>query len=146
MKFMGERKESKEFAHDQLYRANILDHYKNPRNWKKIEKPTIFHIESNPLCGDEIKIGLKLGKDGKIIDVGILGTGCAISIAAASMLSERILGMDIEKAGKIDKSVVLSDLGIDPGPTRLRCALLALEGLRKAARKKIMIRKERKKE
>ncbi len=116
---------------EQLYRANILEHFKKPHHWGKLKHADISHTESNPVCGDEIGIGLELDAKGRIKSVGIFGLGCAISIASASMLSDRLIGLTLEQAGKIDKSVVLKDLGIDPGPTRMRCALLVLEGLKR---------------
>ncbi len=123
-------------AREQLYRANILEHYKRPHHWERLGKAHIRHIEQNPACGDEIGIELELDKMGRIRNVGLWGIGCAISMASASMLSDRLVGMSLEQAAKIDKRQVLADLGIDPGPTRMRCALLGLEGLRSALRKK----------
>ena len=119
-------------AREQLYRANILDHYKRPHHWKKLDRADFSRVESNPTCGDEIGIQLKVDAKGKIIDVGLSGSGCAISTASASMLSDRLAGLSLEQASKISKESVLADLGIDPGPTRMRCARLALEGLRNA--------------
>ena len=123
-------------AREQLYRANILEHYKHPHHWERLGKADISHMEQNPACGDEIGIELVLDKKGIIKDVGLWGAGCAISMASASMLSDRLIGMTLAQASKIDKRQVIADLGIDPGPTRMRCALLGLEGLRSALRKK----------
>jgi len=117
---------------EQLYRANILEHYKKPHHWGRLKQADISHMESNPTCGDELGIELKLDAKGRISEVGLFGSGCAISTAAASMLSDRLIGLTLAQAQKLDKKVVLNDLGIDPGPTRMRCALLALEGVRKA--------------
>ena len=121
---------------EQLYRANILEHFKKPHNWGRLARADISHMESNPVCGDEIGIELGLDTKGKIRSVGIYGSGCAISVASASMLSDRLIGLTLAQAGRIDNKTVLSDLGIDPGPTRMRCALLVLEGLKKVAGKK----------
>ncbi len=121
---------------EQLYRANILEHYKKPHHWGRLPKADLSHSESNPVCGDEIGIDIKLGHDGRIQAVGLFGSGCAISTASASMLSDRLIGMTLAQAAKIDKKQVLADLGIDPGPTRMRCALLGLEGLRKTISQK----------
>jgi nitrogen fixation NifU-like protein len=123
-------------AREQLYRANILEHYKRPHHWGLLGKADLSHTESNPACGDELGIQLKLDGSGKIIDVGLSGAGCAISIASASMLSDRLIGMTLKQAASIDRRAILDDLGIDPGPTRMRCALLGLEGLRKAVGEK----------
>lgn len=124
---------------EQLYRANILEHFKAPHHWMKLGKADLSHMESNPTCGDEISIDLKVDKSGKIIDVGLSGSGCAISVAAASMLSDRLIGLTLTQAGRLDKKIVLDDLGIDPGPTRMRCALLALEGVRKMSAAKTRV-------
>ncbi len=118
-------------AREALYRANILEHYKKPHHWNKLADATLSHMESNPTCGDEIGIELKVDGKGVICDVGLSGAGCAISIASASMLSDMLVGMRIRQASKIDKQKLLDELGIDPGPARMRCALLALEGVRK---------------
>ena len=119
-------------AREQLYRANILEHYKKPHNWGRLPKADISHSESNPVCGDEIGVDIKLDNKGIIQSVGLFGSGCAISTASASMLSDRLIGMTLRQAASIDKKQVLDELGIDPGPTRMRCALLGLVGLRKA--------------
>ena len=121
---------------EQLYRANILEHFKKPHNWGRLNHADISHMESNPVCGDEIGIDIEVGKSGKIVDIGLFGSGCAISIASASMLSDRLIGMTLKQAAAIDLRVILDELGIDPGPTRMRCALLVLEGLKKMVRGK----------
>lgn len=126
-------------AREQLYRANILEHYKKPHHWGRLPKADLSHVESNPVCGDEIGMDIKLDGKGLVEQVGLFGSGCAISVASASMLSDRLVGMTLKQAGKLDKKRVLDDLGIDPGPTRMRCALLGLEGLRKAIGEKTKI-------
>ncbi|MCL6089248.1 MAG: iron-sulfur cluster assembly scaffold protein [Candidatus Marsarchaeota archaeon] len=123
-------------AREQLYRANILEHYKHPHHWERLGKVHMSHMEQNPACGDEIGIELLLDKRGIIKNVGLWGVGCAISTAGADEFGRRLIGMTLAQAAKIDKRQVLADLGIDPGPTRMRCALLGLEGLRSALRKK----------
>jgi nitrogen fixation protein NifU and related proteins len=114
---------------DDLYRQNILDHYQNPRNFGTLEHPDISAEDSNPLCGDEIRIDL-LVKDGVIEDVRFSGKGCSISRAAASMLTEEIRGKTLEEVKRIGKDDVLEMLGIELGPVRLKCALLALKTLK----------------
>ena len=69
---------------DDLYRENILQHYKNPHNWGELENPDLEADDFNPLCGDELKVQLRI-EDGKVADVGFIGHGCAISQASASM-------------------------------------------------------------
>lgn len=114
---------------DDLYRQNILDHYQNPRNFGTLEHPDISAEDSNPLCGDEIRIDLKV-KDGVIEDVRFSGKGCSISRAAASMLTEEIRGKTLEEVKRIGRDDVLEMLGIELGPVRLKCALLALKTLK----------------
>jgi nitrogen fixation NifU-like protein len=114
---------------DDLYRQNILDHYQSPRNFGTLEHPDISAEDSNPLCGDVIRIDLKI-QDGKVADVRFTGKGCSISRAAASMLTEEIRGKSIEEVKRIGKDEVLEMLGIELGPVRLKCALLALKTLK----------------
>jgi len=114
---------------DDLYRQNILDHYQAPRNHGTLEHPEISAEDSNPLCGDKIRIDLRI-KNGVIEDVRFSGKGCAISQAAASMLTEEIRGKSLEDVKRIGKDEVLEMLGIELGPVRLKCALLALKTLK----------------
>ncbi|MFH1094694.1 MAG: SUF system NifU family Fe-S cluster assembly protein [Candidatus Micrarchaeota archaeon] len=121
---------------EEIYRQNILDHYRSPRNFKKLAKADARAEVSNPSCGDRFAVQIRLSKDGKVEDIGFTGSGCAISMAAASMLSERVLGRKAEEARALDKKFVLDLLGIDPGPSRLKCTLLGLETVQKALGKK----------
>ena len=114
---------------EDLFRENILDHYKNPRNHGTLEKPDITFQDSNPLCGDELRMDF-LVKDGMVQDVRFSGHGCSISQASASMLTERIKGRSLEEAKKLTREDILEDLGIELGPVRLKCALLALKVLK----------------
>ena len=117
---------------DQMYREYILDHYKNPRNFGRLEDADISHEENNPLCGDVVGMDIKT-RDGVIDDVRFHGRGCAISQASASLLTERLKGMSLEEARKIDKEDVLEELGIEISPARLKCALLSLKVLKVGA-------------
>jgi nitrogen fixation NifU-like protein len=119
-------------ADDQFYREYILDHYKNPRNFGRLESPDITHEEENPLCGDVVGIDLKV-EDGSISDVRFHGRGCAISQASASLLTERLKGMSLEDAKQIGKGDVLEELGIEISPARIKCALLSLKVLKAGA-------------
>ncbi|HLQ62173.1 MAG TPA: SUF system NifU family Fe-S cluster assembly protein [Candidatus Acidoferrales bacterium] len=119
-------------ADDQFYREYILDHYKNPRNFGRLEHPDISHEEENPLCGDVVAMEFKL-RDGQIADVRFHGRGCAISQASASLLTERLKGISLDDAKKISKDEVLEQLGIDISPARLKCALLSLKVLKTGA-------------
>jgi nitrogen fixation NifU-like protein len=114
---------------DDFYRQNILDHYQNPRNFGTLEKPDISAEDSNPLCGDKIRIDL-LVKNGTVEDVRFSGVGCSISRAAASMLTEEVRGKTLEEVKAIGRDEVLEMLGIELGPVRLKCALLALKTLK----------------
>ena len=117
---------------EDLYRENILDHYKNPRNRGTLDQPDITYEDANPLCGDRIRMDLKV-KDGRIDQVRFSGTGCSISQAAASMLCEEIEGKTLEEAKKISRDDMLEMLGIELGPVRLKCGLLALKTLKAGA-------------
>ncbi len=108
-----------------LYRENVLDHYKNPRNYGSMGSPTVKFKDSNPYCGDELEFSLKI-ETGKITDVKFHGTGCAISQASASMLSEKLIGMILADAMKLGKEEMQKWLGVKLTPTRLKCALLPL--------------------
>ncbi len=117
---------------EQFYREYILGHYKNPRNFGRLESPTLSHEEDNPLCGDVVGIDLQL-KDGNIEEVRFHGRGCAISQASASLLTERLKGISLDEARKISKEDVFEDLGIEISPARIKCALLSLKVLKVGA-------------
>lgn len=104
----------------------ILDHYQNPRNFGRLEDPDITHQEGNPSCGDEIRIDIQV-QDDKIVDIRFSGHGCAISQAAASMLTEMVKGKDLDEVKKIGREEMLDELGIEIGPVRMKCAMLALK-------------------
>lgn len=123
---------------DDLYRQNILDHFKNPRNYAKMENPDFETEAENIFCGDRIGMGIKVSSRGRsafgrkiIEEIKFHGEGCAISMAAASMLTEIVKGKKIEEVKKIGKEDILKMLGTSFTPTRLKCALLPLEVLQK---------------
>jgi nitrogen fixation NifU-like protein len=118
---------------EDLYRENILDHYQNPRNFGTLENPDITYQDDNPLCGDVIRIDLKLDDEDRIVEARFSGEGCAISQASASMLTEEIVGRTLEEVKHIGKEEVLDLLGIKLGPVRLKCALLSLKVLKAGA-------------
>lgn len=112
---------------DDLYRENILEHYRNPRFKGVIENRTHRHVEHNPVCGDEIQVDLRINDDGIIEEAKFTGHGCAISQSSASMLMEHLQGISVEDAKKLGKDDILEDLGIPIGPVRMKCALLSLK-------------------
>ena len=114
-----------------IYAENILDHYKNPRNKKKLGDATLSQPGVNPLCGDHLVMYLKI-ENNKIVEAAFEGKGCAISQAAASMLTETLENKTIQEAKKISKDDILEMLGIEIGPTRLKCALLAWDTLQES--------------
>ena len=118
---------------DDLYRENILDHYKRPRNYGRPERFDLEFEDTNPLCGDEQHVFIVLGEDGKVQEVGFEGKGCAISTAATSMLTEELAGKSREDLLRLDKSEVLDLLGIEISATRMKCALLGLKVVKSAA-------------
>ena len=117
---------------DQFYRDYILDHYKNPRNFGRLEQPDISHEEDNPLCGDVIGMDFRV-REGVIEDIRFHGRGCAISQASASLLTERLKGMTLDQAKELNKDDVLGELGIEISPARIKCALLSLKVLKVGA-------------
>ncbi len=123
-----------EYEEEEIYKENILDHFRHPRNFGELKQCSFSHCELNPVCGDMIQMFVLL--DGvRIKDVRFKGSGCAISIACASMLTDYLKGKSIWEIKRMDKEVVLNMLGINLGVVRIKCGLLALKtvlgGLRK---------------
>ncbi|MBD3327821.1 SUF system NifU family Fe-S cluster assembly protein [Candidatus Peregrinibacteria bacterium] len=114
-----------------LYAELILDHYKNPRNFKELEKADIVFEDNNPLCGDKVKIFLKVENE-QIKEVSFMGVGCAISIAASSMISEIVMNKTYEDVFKIDKNQVEKMMGAELSVSRVKCAMLGLSAIKKA--------------
>jgi nitrogen fixation NifU-like protein len=117
---------------DDLYRDEILEHYRNPHNFGILDSPTTSKEGANPLCGDRITLMLNIGDDGTVQNVAFTGRGCAISQASASMLTDEIKGKSLEEISHFGRQTVLDNLGIEISPARMKCAMLSLETLRDA--------------
>jgi nitrogen fixation NifU-like protein len=112
-----------------LYSDVLLDHFRNPRNYGGLPSPDVTYEEFNPLCGDRIRIELEISAN-RIVAARFVGDGCAICIAAASMLTELALGAEIDQGEVISSETLLSSLKSDIKPSRVKCALLPLDALR----------------
>jgi len=110
------------------YREYILEHYRNPRNYGKLDKPDVHAEDANPLCGDQLGMDLTVAGD-LVTEVRFQGRGCAISQAAASMLSEMIEGKTVAEVRALGKEDVLEALGVPISPARTKCAFLSLRVL-----------------
>jgi nitrogen fixation protein NifU and related proteins len=115
---------------DDLYRELIIDRYKNPHFRGALDPHDITFEDDNPLCGDHIRIDLRIDGDNKVSEVAFDGHGCAISQASADLLAESVLGKTLDEVKKINKQDILDMLGIELGPVRLKCALLSLKVLK----------------
>jgi nitrogen fixation NifU-like protein len=109
-----------------MYRQQILDHYKNPRNYGELDDADFSHVGENPSCGDTIRMDVRLEDDGDTIDYAAFsGDGCAISQAAASLLTEQLPGTTLSELDEMDRDDVIDMLGVDISPMRIKCAVLA---------------------
>jgi nitrogen fixation NifU-like protein len=116
---------------DDLYREIILEHYKNPSYKGELVPSDLSFEDENPLCGDQLRIDLRVDKNGNVTDARFSGHGCAISQASADLVVESIIGKNVEDLKKMTKEDVLDLLGIEElGPVRLKCALLSLKVLK----------------
>ena len=114
---------------DSLYREIILDHYRNPRNKGVLDPADYSYEDTNPLCGDEIRIDLRVTDD-RVEEVRFSGRGCAVSQASASILTEMVEGRALDEVKALTKDDLLEELGIPVSPARLKCALLGLKVLK----------------
>tara|TARA_B110000014_G_C19934875_1_gene483664 strand:+ start:248 stop:637 length:390 start_codon:yes stop_codon:yes gene_type:complete len=109
-----------------MYRQQILDHYKYPRNYGALENPTFTHTGENISCGDEYTFDIKLDdEENTILAIAFRGEGCAISKASASMLSEVAIGKTIDEIYEMDRNDIIELLGVEVTPMRIKCAVLA---------------------
>ena len=117
---------------DNVYeRQNILNHFKNPKNFGRLKNPDKTIKVLNSFCGDEIEVDLKI-EDGKVTEIGYDNVGCVISTASTSILSDYVKGKTIPEIQKIDKDKLIELIGIDITPSRLKCLLLPIEAIQKA--------------
>lgn len=115
---------------DDLYRQLIIDRYKNPLYRGSLDPHDLGYEDDNPLCGDHIRIEMRVNEDGIVSEAVFDGKGCSISQASADLLIEYVIGKQIDEVKEISKEVVLDMLGIELGPVRLKCALLSLKVLK----------------
>jgi nitrogen fixation NifU-like protein len=118
---------------DDFYREIIIDRYQNPQFRGELDPHDITFEDSNPLCGDELRIDLRLNGEEKIVDARFSGRGCAISLASADLLLENVQGKSLAEVKALSKEDILDLLGIELGPVRLKCALLSLKVLKAGA-------------
>jgi nitrogen fixation NifU-like protein len=118
---------------DELYRDQILEHYKRPHNFGAVEDADLEFEDTNPFCGDEQRVTIKLDAADKVSEVAFEGKGCAISTAATSLLTDELVGMSREELVRLPKDYVLELLGIDISATRMKCAMLGLKIVKSAA-------------
>lgn len=122
-----------ELAED-MYREELLECYRNPQNRGRIEKPSVSYRDYNPVCGDEVEVHLRI-ESGKIGAIGFTGTGCAISQAGASLVTENVKRKSVDYARRMKKEKMLDLMPIEVSSLRIKCALLAMKAIQKAIAK-----------
>jgi nitrogen fixation protein NifU and related proteins len=120
----------KEEGMDDLYREIIVERYKEPLFRGTLDPHDITFEDENPLCGDQIRIDLRVSAENTVTEAAFSGHGCAISQASADLLLEAVIGKSLNEIRQMTKQDVLDNLGIELGPVRLKCALLPLKVLK----------------
>lgn len=118
---------------ESFYREQIIDLYENPLNHGELDPNDFSYEEDNPLCGDVIRIDVRLDDEQRIAEVAWSGDGCAISQASASLLTEEIKGMTLAEVKNFDKEALLALIGVPLSLARVKCALLSLKVLKAGA-------------
>jgi len=118
---------------DELYRDQILEHYKRPHNFGRLERFDLDAEDNNPFCGDEQHVTIKLDEDDRVAEIAFDGKGCAISTAATSLLTDELVGKSREDLLQLPKELVLELLGIEISATRMKCAMLGLKVVKGAS-------------
>jgi len=115
---------------DDLYRELIIDRYQNPQYRGELDPNDITYEDDNPLCGDHIRIDIRVDENDLVTEAAFSGEGCSISLASADLLVESIVGKSLDEVKGMDKADILAMIGIELGPVRLKCALLSLKVLK----------------
>ena len=115
---------------DDLYREQIIDRFKNPRHRGELDPHDYTYEDDNPLCGDRIRVDVRVDGQERVTEAAFSGVGCAISQASADLLTEAIVGKSLAEVRRLSKDDILEMLGIELGPVRLKCALLSLKVLK----------------